>query len=133
MKVSPELVGHMITVQLARPLYMIDYVAHLKYSDGRTLLMGEPMKIPVGSPGTNQEMKPVLMDILYGVTVVDVTDDSMTVKQLTPSQASVVHTFPSSLILNIAEVVSAIAEELPTATTTRREVASAPGASKIIL
>jgi hypothetical protein len=61
---------------------------------------------------------------------VAVTDDSVTVAQITESRSIVHHTFPSALILNISEVVKFDVEELPTATRVQR---AAPAAGKILV
>jgi hypothetical protein len=124
MKVSPELVGHNVCVQLARPLYMIDYAGHLKLGD-KSWFMGEPVMT-----NTANGKGPILLELLYGVEVVAVTDDSVTVAQITESRSIVHHTFPSALILNISEVVKFDVEELPTATRVQR---AAPAAGKILV
>jgi hypothetical protein len=71
MHVSKEFVGKLISVQVGRPLYMIDYAAHFKFKD-RTFLAGEPVM--------NGE-KPLAMDIIIGSEVVEVLDDNITLKK----------------------------------------------------
>ncbi len=127
MKVSPELVGHNVCVQLARPLYMIDYAGHLKLGD-KSWLMGEPVMVE-----TAKGKGPVLLELLYGVEVVEVTEDSVTVAQITESRSIVHHTFPSAIVLNIAELDAFDIDELPTVTRAQRAVSQPAGPGKIIL
>jgi hypothetical protein len=115
MKVSPELVGRVVSVQVARPLYMIDYAAHMAYADGRKLLSGEPL-MTENANGKG----PVAMDILLGAEVVAVAEDNITVAILMPSQSIVHHMIPSALIVDIAEVKVFESEVLPTITTRKR-------------
>lgn len=111
MKVSNELVGQVVTIQLARPLYIIDYASHVKFSEDDQQLIGEPML-----QGTREEPRPAAMDILIGVTVREVTDDSVTVELLTPKSNLSLITVPSALIIQIAQITKHQPTELPTVT-----------------
>lgn len=125
MKVSTELVGRIVSIQLARPVYITDYKAHVQTKDGRSLLMGEPVMTdtPKG-PG------PVVMDILLACDVIAVSEDSVKVA-LIVGNGNVIHkTIPSALIAAIDEVVAFESDSLPTVTERKR----APiAASKLIL
>ncbi len=125
MKVSPELVGHMVSIQLARPVYMTDYKAHVQTKDGRALLMGEPIMTDTAK-GTG----PVVMDILLGCDVIAVTEDSVKVAIIVGAGNVVHKTIPSALIAAIDEVVAFESDALPTVTERKR---AATSQSKLIL
>jgi len=126
MHVSKEFVGKLVSVQVGRPLYMIDYAAHFKFKD-RTFLAGEPVM--------NGE-KPLAMDIIIGSEVVEVLDDNITLKMMTPGGNVVRKTIPTALILSIDEVLEFESDNLPDVTKRVRQASPVPAgapASKIIL
>ena len=149
MKVSQEFVGKVVAVQFARPTYMFEYAAHVTYKDPatgaeRTGLVPHPVQVP--KPSANPEERPLAVamerDMLTAVTVVTVTDDSVTLEILMPigdgSHGQVVRkTVPSALILSIDEIVSYDEMPMPVITKFRRQLAeqgpSTAPASKIIL
>jgi hypothetical protein len=123
MKVSPELVGRVVTVQVARPLYVIDYAAHVKYLGKDEQLIGEPVM---------QGEKPLAMDVFLGVEVVSVTDDQIRVVMYTPGQHRSAITIPSGLILAITELTAFEPSDVPVVTTMKRQVAASKAPEPII-
>jgi hypothetical protein len=121
MKVSPELIGRVVSIQVAAPLYMIDYAAHLKYADGRQMLAGDVAMTKEGKEGS-----PVAMNVFSTAEVVAVTDDSVTVALLLPSRALVHKTIPERIIMSIDEVKAfeVSDEDGPQATVYRHQQAS---------
>ncbi len=127
MKVSQGLVGEIVSIQLARPVYMTDYKAHIKTRDGRERMMGSPIMTETGKgPG------PVVMDILLGCDVLEVTEDSVRVAIITDNNI-IQKTIPSALIACIDRVVAFESDELPAVTERQRAVAQPTGPGKIIL
>lgn len=121
MKVSPSLVGRLVSIQLARDLYIIDYKAHVQTADKRSLLIGTPSMVK-----NQKDEVPVMMNILLGCDVLEVTEDS--VKVALDINGNIVHnTIPSALILNIAEVVEFESEGRPIVTERRRAAAAPSG------
>src|SRR5882757_7090820 len=128
MKVSPSLVGHLVSIQLARGLYIIDYKAHVQTADGRQLLMGAPSMV---QSEKSLVPVPVLMDVLLACDVLEVTEDS--VKVAMDINGNIVHnTIPSALIVNLTEVVEFESAGSPTVTERRRAAAAAPKSGLIL-
>ena len=126
MRVSKEFVGKVVSIQVGRPLYIIDYAAHLKFANKpQTMIAGEPVM-----KGEN----PVAMDILIAVEVIEVLDDNLTVQMVTPGQNLVRKTIPTALILSIDEVVEFEAANLPDVTKrVRQPTTGAAPTGKIVL
>jgi hypothetical protein len=120
MKLSKELEGHVVTIQLARPLYIVDYAGHLTHmalgKQGEQALLGEPVLQQAGG-----ETKPLVMDLLLGVTVRQVQDDHLVVRMITPGNHWSQVTVPSSLIMQIAEITYFEPTDLPAVTRQVRE------------
>ena len=121
MKVSPSLVGRIVSIQLSYGQYVIGYKAHVKTADKRDLLMGAPIM------STNDKgAGPVVTPILIGCDVLEVTEDS--VKVAMDINGNIVHnTIPSELIVNIAEVVEFESDKVPTVTEHIRQPAPKGG------
>ena len=110
MKVSPTLVGRVVSIQLARAIYIIDYKGHVKFADGRERLIGAP-----AMSKNDKGSGPAVMDVLPGCDVIEVTEESITVSM--DINGNVIHnTFPTALIVNIAEVMEFESEKIPTVT-----------------
>lgn len=130
MKVPKSLEGRMVAVQLARPVYVFEYAAHIVL-EGVSMLVPKMMLAPAVPLEEAQNlainnrhvlMKPVMRDLLEIVQVKAVHDDCITVEMLVPLQnqdayVSTVHkTIPSALIVSIDEVVQ---HEMPAPTLTQ--------------
>ena len=117
MHVSKEFVGKVVSIQVGRPLYIIDYAAHFKFKD-HVALAGEPVM---------KGEQPVAMDIIIGSEVVEVLDDNITLVLMTPGGNVVRKTIPTALILSIDEVVEFEAANLPDVTKRVRQAPIAGG------
>ncbi len=124
MELSQELEGCVVTIQLARPLYIIDYAGHVQTpgdSQVTTALLGEPVV-----QGQGNEAKPLVMDLLLGVTVLQVHRDHLVVSMLTPANHRSQVTVPSSLIMQVVEMKEFEPNDLPVVTRRVREIARKP-------
>jgi hypothetical protein len=124
MQVSEKFVGKVVTVQLGRPLYIIDYFAHVRYGGDVTQIMGE-----VAMKGG----QPLVMDVLIGARVMEVLADSIKVEMLSPGGHFVHKTVPSALILSIDEIVEFEPTDLPDVTTRVRQPEAQGPSKRIIL
>ncbi len=140
MRIDPALVGHMIAVQFARPVYMYEYGAHVRLNgQSKEHLMAQPIMTPdctqeqakaALATGVMPPMKQMARDVLVGVLVSAVTEDSVTFDCLTPapdgqSMMMVRKTVPSTIVVSIDEVVDHDMP-LPAATRQVRAPAAAP-------
>lgn len=124
MELSKDLEGRVVTIQLARPLYIIDYAGHMQTSGDSQVtvaLLGEPVV-----QGNGEQMKPLVMDLLLGVTVVAVNRDNIKVSMITPGNHRSEATVPTSLIMQVAEVIEFEPNDLPAVTRREREAARKP-------
>jgi hypothetical protein len=124
MELSQELEGCVVTIQLARPLYIIDYAGHVQApGDGQVTLalLGEPVL-----QGQGEQAKPLVMDLLLGVTVRQVHRDNLMVSMLTPGNHWSQVTVPSSLIMQVVEMKEFEPSDLPVVTRRVREPARKP-------
>lgn len=142
MKVSKEFLGRVVTIQLARPLYIIDYWAHIKEAGHNDDLVGRPMFYP---PEENEDPKkenedpkkkpiPVSMDLLIGARVVEVLDGGITVVMLSPVGNRVRIGLIADFIMQVTSVEAFEPTDLPTVTSFLREPEPKPKPkSQIIL
>ena len=125
MKLSKDLEGHVVTIQLARPLYVMDYAGHMTRMEighqGEKVFLAEPVVQKNGS-----DVKPLVMDLLLGVTVNVVADDHIVVQALTPGGHWSKVTVPTSLIIQVAEVTDFEPTDLPSVAKQVREPAREP-------
>ncbi len=124
MKVPEEYLGQLVAIQLARPVYIYDYAAHVRLlvrdkvneemimlqhvmvpnvKDAQELAALQLQNVPI-------PMREATMDKLQAVQVVAIADDSVTVEMMMPSQDGttmrvVRKTIPSSLILSCDRMV----------------------------
>lgn len=123
MELSQDLVGRVVTIQLARPLYIIDYAGHAHFKGGGSAgsLLGEPVV-----QGKGEQAKPLVMDLLLGVVMREVHKDHIVVTMITPGNHRSRVTVPSSLVMQVVEIVDFEPTDLPTVTRHVREPAHKP-------
>jgi hypothetical protein len=123
MKIPKEDEGKTVTIELGRAMYIMDYAAHVKYADGHKALIGEPVM-----RGTAGEAQPIAMNLLIGVRMLEVAEDSVLVSMVTPGSNYSRIRVPSSLVVAVTEITAHQPPDLPEVT----KLKQAP-ASKIIL
>lgn len=142
MKVSPELVGKVVAIQLARPVYMFEYAAHVKWPgviEGEQAMV-HPMMLPPPDPpsgmthASDASPKVSVSELLLGALVKEVGDTYIEVALYDISRDGQVcnvmlKTVPSALILSIDRMDGF---EVPVPDVITRKRAEAP-AGKIIL
>lgn len=120
MKVPEEYIGQLVAIQLARPVYIYDYAAHVKLPMEAEQMMLQHVMVPACKPEEiaqlqlgNQPipMREATLDKLQAVQVKRIEEDSVTVEMMMPSQDGTVmrvvrKTIPSSLILSIDRMVA---------------------------
>jgi len=124
MKLSKDLEGKVVTIQLARPLYICDYAGHMQH-----VVAGLNQQALLCEPVVQKEadqVKPLVMDLLLGVVVRDVSDDHLVVRTVTPGNHWCKITVPSSLIMQVVELTAFEPNDLPTVTKHVRQVAQEP-------
>ncbi len=124
MKIPKEDVGKTVTIELARPIYIMDYAAHVTYPDGQKGLIGEPLKASAA-----KDAPPIAMPLLIGVQVAEVGEDSVMVSMLTPGGNQSLIRVPDALIAAVTEITAHQPDQVPTVT----RLQQAPAASKLIL
>ena len=124
MKLEEVYEGKTVTIELGLAIYIMDYAAHVKYATGDAGLIGKPLM-----QGSGKDAAPIAMNLLIGVRVMKVTEDSVVVDMLTPGNNLSRIKVPDALIVAVTEII-AYQPELPTVTVFERQ--ATPG-SKIIL
>ncbi len=121
MELSEDFVGCVVTIQLARPLYVIDYAGHVKFHGHEAQLLGEPIV-----QGSGEQAKPLVMDLLLGVIVREVHKDHLLVEMITPGNNRSLVTVPTSLLMQVTEIIAFEPDDLPVVTRQVRQPAGKP-------
>ena len=111
MKIPKSYEGKWVGLHLARPVYMFEYGAHVKWRDLDGLmpqLMMKPSGPPPG-PGEEPKLAPAATDMIMGARVVTVTDDTIELLLYVPdadNQGGVLmrSMLPSALVIHVATV-----------------------------
>lgn len=116
MKLSQDLVGKVVAIQLGRPLMMFEYGGHLKRPDSSDeLLIGKPItRDAADDAAALHEGRParqvaVTMDFVMGVRITAVGDDWLRYEIVDPDQSGTTGntaevTIPSLLALQVVEI-----------------------------